>query len=123
MTPIAFFAAAGLSALWAGVHLVLGGRQVAGPLRATSDAALDPMARDTAWLCWHFVTGALILMALLFLGAALGGATGLSATALAATFALAGLILPPLMGQSYRVLPQGWLFVPVAALGLWGMLG
>ncbi len=123
MTPLALFAAAALSTLWALVHLFIGGPEVAGPLRKARD--LPEVARDTAYFCWHLVSVTLVLMAGLFLAAALGtrGAEGLAmaGTALAAGFAALGLALPHLIGTDYRRLPQGWLFVPVIALGLWGL--
>ena len=116
-----FFLAALVSALWAGVHLFVGGREVARPLRA---AALPHLVSQTAYLCWHFVSITLALMALLFLAAGMGwgAGLGLAATALAFGFALTGLVLPPLLGAPYGRLPQGWLFVPVVALGAWGLV-
>mgnify|MGYP001804319563 CR=1 FL=1 len=108
-----FLLAAALSALWFLVHLFMGGADVSRPLRRSS---LDDDVRDTAWLCWHLVSGTLLLMAGLFGAAALGVTEALSATLLAGVFAAVGLWVPPYLGQSYRVLPQGFLFVPVCAL-------
>ncbi|MGY3437129.1 MULTISPECIES: hypothetical protein [unclassified Marinovum] len=45
----------------------------------------------------------------------------LAATALSAAFMLLGIIGIPMIGQSYRRVPQGWLFVPTTVLGLWGL--
>ena len=42
-------------------------------------------------------------------------------TATAGAFAVWGIILPVSVGQTYRQMPQGWLFVPIALLGA-GML-
>ncbi|MEO0829549.1 MAG: hypothetical protein AAFY03_03725, partial [Pseudomonadota bacterium] len=99
--------------------LHIGGGEVARPLRY---AAIPAIVSQTAYLCWHLVSATLVLMALLFFAAAVGWETGLSATALALAFAGVGILLPPMIGQTYRLLPQGWLFVPVVALGTWGLL-
>lgn len=123
MISTPFLAASALSGLWAGIHLFVGGSQVAAPLRASRD--LPDLARDTAYLCWHLVSVTLLAMAGLFLAAGLGagGATGLAmaGVALAAGFAALGLILPLMIGAGYVQLPQGWLFLPVIGLGLWGL--
>jgi len=122
MSGYFFVCAAVLSGLWAMVHIRVGGGEVAAPLRRVSGDALGGVARDTAWLCWHLVTGVLVLLPVLFSGAAAGvDGFGVTATALAGTLATAGLIAAPLAGRSYRELPQGWLFVPVALLGLAGL--
>jgi hypothetical protein len=123
MSSTLFLAAAALSALWTVVHLFMGGAQVAGPLRQSRD--LPAMVRDTAYLCWHLVSITLAIMAGLLLAAGLGasGAAGLAmaGVALAAGFAAIGILLPLGIGAGYARLPQGWLFVPVAGLGLWGL--
>ena len=80
------------------------------------------MVRDTAYLCWHMVSVALALMAALFLlGAWVSPHYAVAGTLLAGGFALVGVGLPLAIRQRYAVLPQGWLFVPVVALGLWGI--
>ncbi|MEM7440376.1 MAG: hypothetical protein AAF393_12310 [Pseudomonadota bacterium] len=118
---IPLFLASGLTALWMGVHLFAGGPQIAAPLRNSTE--LPSVARDTAYLCWHFVSVTLGLMAAFFGLAAMTGQPGLAmaATLLAAGFTVIGIGLPSAIGQKWRVLPQGWLFLPVTVLGLWGM--
>ncbi|MDC0656986.1 hypothetical protein N6L27_03130 [Leisingera sp. SS27] len=112
--------AAALAALWMLVHAVAGGRECARPL--AQDRQLPDAARETMLLCWHMVTGFLGLMALfLFLGARGAAGMALAGTAMAAVAALIGLLLPLLRRAGYRLLPQGWLFVPVAGLGAWGL--
>lgn len=108
--------AAGLSALWFAVHTFVGGAEVAGPLRLSD---LPDAVRAPAWMVWHMVTGTLALMALLFAWATARASRDvlLAATALAAVFAVAGLVAIPLTGSAIATLPQGFLFVPVAALG------
>lgn len=104
-------AAAALAALWMLVHAFAGGRECARPL--AREQQLPDAVRETMLLCWHMVTGFLGLMALfLFLGAV--GAIGMAQEGIfmAAVAALVGLLLP-----------QGWLFVPVAGLGAWGLWG
>ncbi|KJZ24212.1 hypothetical protein [Tritonibacter mobilis] len=58
-----------------------------------ADQQLIPVVRETVLLCWHLVTAGI------------------------------GIAVPPLRGVSYRVLPQGWLFVPVVLLAAWGLWG
>ena len=119
---LAFAMAAALSAAWFLVHLVMGGKQIARPLLANT--SLDPIVRDTQYLCWHLTTAGIGVQAVL---SAL--ATGLNTpayavagTLLAASFAATGIAIPPAVGQRFKAMPQGWLFVPVAALGVIGLL-
>jgi hypothetical protein len=42
----------------AGVHVVVGGRQVARPMRR---ASFEVVARDTMYVCWHLVSAQLAL--------------------------------------------------------------
>ncbi|KIT16496.1 hypothetical protein [Jannaschia aquimarina] len=110
-----------LTLLWAIVHLFLGGREVARPLREAID--LPELVRATAWMCWHMVTATLFLVAALFLVGGWADRPDLvvAATLLSAGIAVAGILAAPALGVSYRTLPQGWLFVPVSGLGLWAM--
>ena len=121
MADVAIWAAVVLSATWALTHLVLGGRQVARPLR--DDRTLDPTVRATVWMCWHMVTVTLFTIPLFFALGALGraGFTA-SGTVLAGAIAAAGVFAPLALGTTFRVLPQGLLFVPVAALGAFGLM-
>ncbi|MEO0498013.1 MAG: hypothetical protein AAF141_11720 [Pseudomonadota bacterium] len=110
-------AAAVISLAWALVHLFIGGRDIARHLR--HDTALEPIVRQTTWMCWHMITATLFVIAILFaLTVYLGDAgVGFAATLVTAGVAIAGLVSVPVLKTSYRVLPQGWLFVPVVALG------
>ncbi len=118
---VSLFAAI-LSGLWAGVHTFVGGRECERPLAA--DETLAPVVRETMRMCWHMITGVLILMAVFFAAAYFEVAGfALAGTALALVFVVAGVGFAPLNGLSYRLVPQGWLFVPVLALGLWGLVG
>ncbi|MEJ6390238.1 hypothetical protein [Gymnodinialimonas ulvae] len=114
--------ASALAAIWFAVHLILGGRQIAGPLRRSG---LDPIVRDTQYLCWHFTSVAIAAMALFFALAAILGesAYAVAGLVLAAGFWISGVGIVVAIGQSHAKLPQGWLFLPVAALGLWGIVG
>lgn len=117
---IPFLIASVLSFLWAAVHLFVGGRQIAVPLRS---ASLDDVPRATAWMCWHFVSGTLVLMGAFFLAAAFGEAgLGLAATLLAGAFFGIGLWAKGEMEVTYAQLPQGWLFLPVVIFGAWGLM-
>lgn len=120
---IAFACAASLGALWTGVHVFAGGRTVADPLLAAED--LKPVPKFTQYYCWHLVTLTLALMAVGFGIAAIadpGRMLGAFLTAMAAAFAVWGIVLAPIKGQSYGQMPQGWLFVPVAVAGLIGLM-
>ena len=120
MHDLFFLLAAALSALWCAVHLFAGGAQIADPLRRST--TLDPIVRDTQYLCWHLTTVSLAALALLFLAATAIPAHGLSGTLLAAAFLVTGLWVARRTGQPLSRLPQGLLFLPVALLGLAGVL-
>ena len=108
--------AATLSFVWCAVHLFVGGRQVARPLRDHAD--LDHTVMATMWMCWHMVTASLFLMGTFFVMGLVVDRTYMGAgTLLAAAIAVAGLMAPFALKTTFKVLPQGWLFVPVAALG------
>ncbi len=112
-----FFAAGGLSALWLLVHVFLGGRDIVRP--ALGPSGLSPVVRATLYICWHYTTASIAIMAALFIWAGVSlNVTGAAiASALAAAFSLLGILLVLRQGGRYRDLPQGWLFVPVAVLG------
>ncbi len=118
MDALLIWSAAGLSFAWFGVHLVMGGREVAAPL--VTDARLEDVVRYTSYLCWHITSSTLLLMAAFFAGAALFSLPGLlyAGTALAAGTALVGILIPLRFRISYGLLPQGWLFLPIVLLGL-----
>ena len=116
------FAAAGLSALWLIIHLVLGGREIAAPMLASE--SLPAVVRDTQYLCWHFTSVAIGAMTVLFATAAITEdlAYAIAATGLAFGFFVVGVGLVIKIGAAHRRVPQGWLFLPVAALGLLGLM-
>ena len=120
MSDLVFAAAGAVAALWFAVHLIIGGRQIARPL--VEAQTLEPVVRHTQYLCWHFTTVAIAGMAIFFGIAAMTGtvAYATSATLLAAGFFVVGVGLVVSLGESHARLPQGWLFLPVAALGLAG---
>jgi len=122
MEQWAFFAAAGLATLWLVGHVFAGGRDTVRPL--LESAELSPVVRDTLYVCWHFTTVSLALMAGLFVWAGLSGqaAAGVTATVMAAAFSLVGIGLALRQGANHLQVPQGWLFVPVTGLGCAGLL-
>lgn len=113
--------AAALSAFTCLIHTFLGGRQIAVPLlKATG---LSPVPKYVSYYCWHIATIALAAMAIMFAIAAAypqSWELGWTATGLAVSFCLLGLALPPLKKQSYKAMPQGWLFLPIACFGVAG---
>ena len=117
-----FFAAGGLSALWLLVHVIMGGKEIMRP--ALGPSGLSPVVRDTLYICWHYTTVSIAMIAALFIwaGVSLNMTAAATATALATAFSLVGIGLVLRQGGRYRDLPQGWLFVPVAGLGGIGLL-
>ncbi|MEM9630176.1 MAG: hypothetical protein AAGA50_02540 [Pseudomonadota bacterium] len=113
--------AAGLSVFVCLLHAFLGGRSIAVPLLKASD--LHPVPKYVAYYCWHIVTIVLAAIAVMF---AIAGVRAESldlawvATALTASFCVLGLAVPPLKGQKYKNMPQGWLFLPIFLLGVLG---
>lgn len=104
------------------LHIVAGGRAVARPLIDARDIA--DTAKYTNYYCWHLVSIVLVLMSAGFFLAAVRPDPfdlTLLLTATATAFAAWGIVLPVSVGQTYRQMPQGWLFVPIALLGA-GML-
>lgn len=119
----AIYAAAALSALWFVIHTFVGGRQVALVIR--SDTTLDPMVRTVAWMVWHMVTVTLLFMAGIFAAAGLSASRELlgAGTILAGLMAAAGIFAPYALKHPFSSVPQGFLFLPVVALGAFGMFG
>jgi hypothetical protein len=112
-----FWLAGGLSAIWLVFHVIQGGKEVVRPLQATS--TIDPVVRDTLYLCWHFITASLFIMAASFFLAIALARPGIAmiGTALAWGYTLTGIVQVIAIRARYRDLPQGWLFLPIAALG------
>ena len=117
-----FFVAGLLSAaIWV-IHTFMGGLAVVQPLLS---AEFESVAKYTQYYCWHVVTIVLFAMAAAFVYSAFrsdANDLGWAMTSLAGAFALWGLLLPPLVKHTYAQLPQGWLFIPVTVLGVWGLL-
>lgn len=69
------------------------------------------------------VTAAILLMGVFFvLGLYVNPTYVVAGSLLAAFVAIAGIAAPFALGTTFRVLPQGWLFVPIAALGAYSAL-
>lgn len=122
MQALLFSSASALSFIWFLVHFLVGGKEVARPLLA--DQHLADTVRQTLYLCWHLVSATIAIMAILFAFAVLLNNPGyaVGGTLLAAGFALAGIAIGPLRGWRYSTIPQGWLFVPVVAMGAAGLM-
>lgn len=122
MQDMLFFAAGTIAALWFLVHIFLGGRDIAGPLLASTE--LHPVVRDVNYICWHFVSVGIAGMAGFFLWAGYVGDTSLAmaGTLMAAGFTLTGVAIAFKQGANHLAVPQGWLFLPIAALGIAGLL-
>ena len=103
-------------------HVFSGGPTVARPLLAANDIPETP--KYTNYYCWHIVSFNIALMAALFLIA--GWVETQSSMAIIATIQAAfafcwGIALVPWKNQSYKEMPQGWLFLPNVILGIWGL--
>ncbi len=117
-----FLAAGALAALWIVVHTFVGGRQIARPLLAATELA--SVVRHTQYLCWHLTTLSIAFIAAFFAAAVVTGvaAYATAATVLALGFFVVGIGIVIALGEAHARLPQGWLFLPVAALGLAGLV-
>jgi len=118
-----FAAAAALSLLTLGVHLFLGGPGVARPVLAARE--LDPVAKYTSYYCWHLVSMVIAAMTAAYVRAALephARDLAILVTALAAGFAVWSLALAVWKRQRIMVLPQWILFLPIAVLGVVGLV-
>ncbi len=122
MSSLYFWVAGALSAVWFAVHLFVGGREIARPLLLAT--ALDPVVRHTQYLCWHFTSVTIATIAGFFFWSAYSGVSAFAAagTVLALGFVVVGVGLVLGLKESHLKLPQGWLFLPVAGLGLYGLL-
>lgn len=123
MTQKILFGSAGLlSVLWLLFHIVQGGKEVVRPLRAST--GLEPDVRDTLYMCWHFVTATLAIMALSFILAIITASRdwAMVGTSVAFGFTLTGIGQVLAMKARYRDLPQGWLFLPITILGTGGLV-
>lgn len=116
-----FAAAAGVSALTCGVHIVFGGRETARVLIAAEE--LDHTAKFTSYYCWHLVTIAIGALAAAFGYASwAGSALDLAqfATGISLLFALWSII----MIVSFRLSPMRFAqwapFMLIAILGVAG---
>lgn len=117
-----FVGAAITSALVCGLHLFLGGPQIAGPLLRSE---MRSVPKYTNYYCWHLVTIVLAAMPIGFAIAATHAPSrelAVLMTGLAAAFSAWSLGLVLWKKQSLLLMPQWALFAPVAllgALGLW----
>jgi hypothetical protein len=103
-------------------HLILGGREIVRPFLSVEK--MPGIARYTMYYCWHLVTITLAGMALAFFMAAQpGGSRSLAvfATMGAASFAALNFGMNLRLGLSFARHPQGFLFLPVAAMGTVGL--
>ncbi len=122
-----FLIAAGLLALLtSGVHIFLGGRDVARPLL---EARLEDEIKYTLYACWHFASIFFVLSSALFLLGGLGtvnlGATVVaSASSLYIVFGLIFLNVKYFVSEPGGLsrLPQWILLTPVGILGLLGLV-
>lgn len=117
-----FFLAAGLlSAGWLVLHLTAGEREIAKPLLQSRE--LSAVVRETQYLCWHFTSWSIAAMAGFFFSSAAtqNAAFAIAGVFLSAGFALIGISLVVLRKARHIEVPQGWLFVPVALLGVAGL--
>lgn len=115
-----FLVAAALSVAVCLIHTFAGGRTIAVPLLK---ADLHPVPKYVTYYCWHIVTIVLAAIAVMYAFAGMRADSldlGWVATVLVAAFCLLGLAVPPLKKQKYSQMPQGWLFLPIAILGITG---
>jgi uncharacterized membrane protein YjjP (DUF1212 family) len=118
-----FLSAAILSTGICALHVIMGGREAARPLLATTE--LDRVAKFTNYYCWHLVTIAIALMAAAFAFASRPGAnadTAIFASAAAIIFALWSVVMIVQHKLSPLQFGQWALFLPVGFLGAAGLV-
>lgn len=116
-----FLGAAAGSVFIAGLHCVLGGREIAAPLLRSRD--MHAVAKYTNYYCWHMVTIVLVAMAGSFAWSAMvPGAVELAglATILAGAFCLWSFARALWKRQKLLQMPQWLLFLGVFLLALPG---
>ncbi len=116
-----FLAAGATSLAITLLHLFGGGPTIAAPLLAAKD--LDDVAKFVNYYCWHVVSICLAVMAASFAWSGLAATaweTAVLGTAMAIAFCIWGIALVIIKHQRFSAMPQGWLFLPVAILGLVG---
>ncbi len=115
---VAGWIAAAVTFVWFGVHLLVGGADIAGPLRQSE---LSVELLETLWMVWHMVTAILFATAMLFALAVISADRGMmiAASIVSAALALGGIGAALVSGAGFGVVPQGLLFVPTALLGAW----
>lgn len=118
-----FFLTAGIiAALVTVLHVIAGGKAIARPLLSADK--IHPVVKYTHYYCWHLVSISLTLLAAMFIWAAYHETAielAVIGTIQATGFTLWGLLLAPSVGQQYRDMPQGWLFLPVTMFGMLGI--
>ena len=104
------------------LHTFVGGKQIAQPV--VENRTLPIAVRETMLYCWHVATWSLYASAIGFAYASWSGDSvwAVASGLVALGFAAIGVIRPLVRDVTYRVLPQGWLFVPVLMATLWGLL-
>lgn len=118
-----FLVAALLSVGICALHVVVGGRKVARPLLDAE--RLSATAKFTNYYCWHLVTIAISALAAAFAIAGTSEAsrdTAMLATAVAGLFAGWSLVMIAIFRLPLWRFPQWLLFLPVAGLGLAGLV-
>lgn len=118
-----FLVAGVLCAIVWGIHTFGGGRTVAIPLRVATGLSDTP--KFTQLYCWHLVTIVLAVMAFgLIYAAFVPSAEDLAGliVVLAMAFCALGLAMPRAFGQTFKEMPQGFLFLPIGLLGLAGLM-
>jgi len=110
------YGAAAISFAWFWVHLIIGGRDVGRPLRDGSE--MNSTVRAIAWYCWHLTSILIIALALMLAAGAYYENSGLiwAGFLIALAMSALGIWTARFLKQSYKDMPQGWLFVPIAVL-------
>jgi hypothetical protein len=106
------------------LHIFGGGPTVATPMLAAKE--LDAVVRYLNYYCWHLVSIGVTLMAAAFAWSGLvddAWEAAIIGTVTATAYCVWGLALVIIKRQRFRDMPQGWLFLPVAVLGLFGIMG
>ncbi|MEP3347497.1 MAG: hypothetical protein ABJN34_08170 [Litoreibacter sp.] len=119
-----FFAiCAGVSGLILLLHMFAGSPNIANPMRNCEE--LHPVVRETNYYCWHLVSISLLQLSISFGWAAIAPSAYLVAVIAVFTafaFSIWGMVLVVTIRQKFQYMPQGLLFLPLALIGLAGLL-
>ena len=117
-----YLTSAALSAFILLVHFFAGGDSIAKPF--LENVNITDEVKFVQYFCWHIATLSILFLAVSFAYCAWNSrnvAMAVSTTAFTGSISILGIVMAPLVGISYELMPQGFLFVPMTILGFMGI--